>query len=495
MALAGEIMRYIGNEFVPMATKTASSSLSSIIPSAITKTGTSLATKVGTNLAKKAGTATLGNLVPKMATSSASPDMITLYRGLTQKYDPKYPVAKLDTSGYESWTDNPDLARQYGDHVYSIDVPKADIKDSYLDENPNSLTYGDRNPIYGIDKKAGLNGVSGKEYLLEVGSDYQKGLTYNEVPSEVEMAIKNSGVGSDVAKRANSYLGGRMLDKTGTTPLNNLVKSNGRKIAIKATKGLSEKVPVYTKNNPMSLQDAFEKTVRLRDANANNIINKLGNAGSDIVNVIDGFSNITPKNNPYASRLMNNYDKAISREIGEEKARELSKLLTDYTKFNDKAGFYKAKNAISKYLGSDASDEVVSKSVDMLKDAGVYRADNVPGGISWSTSPKIAKESRNYPNTRMLQGDIGQNSRVIAPQFTERFQPQASQLEVIGVPNSVSDISPYELRELLAGEGMRIREEQAKELAKYLRGKGNFGHKGVKGKKGGSAPRKLDNLE
>jgi hypothetical protein len=141
-----------------------------------------------------------------MATASASPDMVTLYRGLTQKYDPKYPVAKLDTSGYESWTDNPELARQYGDYVYSIDVPKADIKNGYLDENPNSPTYGDRNPIYSIDKKAGLNGVSGNEYLLEVGSDYQKGLTYNEVPSEVEMAVKNSGVGSDVAKRANNYL-------------------------------------------------------------------------------------------------------------------------------------------------------------------------------------------------------------------------------------------------------------------------------------------------
>lgn len=175
MALAGELMRYIGNEFVPMATKTAGSALSSVIPSAVAKAGTSLATK--------AGTATLNSLVPKMATSSASPDMITLYRGLTQKYDPKYPVAKLDTSGYESWTDNPELARQYGNHVYSIDVPKADIKEGYLDENPNSPTYGDRNPIYSIDKKAGLNGVSGREYLLEVGTPYQKNLNYNLVSS------------------------------------------------------------------------------------------------------------------------------------------------------------------------------------------------------------------------------------------------------------------------------------------------------------------------
>lgn len=112
--------------------------------------------------------------------NQANSDMMTLYRGLSQEYDPNYPVARLDTSGYESWTDNPELAKQYGDYVYSIDVPKADIKSGYLDEDPNSPTYGDRNPIYSIDKKAGLNGVSGNEYLLEVGSDYQKGLKYNE---------------------------------------------------------------------------------------------------------------------------------------------------------------------------------------------------------------------------------------------------------------------------------------------------------------------------
>ena len=212
MALAGELAKYIGNELVKtggkeLAKAGAKSALSSLVPS--------VATKVGTDLATKAGTATLNSLIPKVATSSSSPDMMTLYRGLTQKYDPNYPIAKLDTSGYESWTDNLDLARQYGDNVYSIQVPKSDIKTSYLDENPNSPTYGDRNPIYSIDKKAGLNGVSGNEYLLEVGSPYQKGLIYNEVPSELETAVKSSGVSSDVAKRADSYLGGRMLDKNG----------------------------------------------------------------------------------------------------------------------------------------------------------------------------------------------------------------------------------------------------------------------------------------
>lgn len=104
-----------------------------------------------------------------------------LYRGLGQEYDPNYPKNKLDTQGYESWTDNPELARQYGENVYYIDVPEGDIKTSYLDENPMSETYGDRNPIYSIDKKAGLNGVSGNEYLLSVDDPYKEGLTYNKL--------------------------------------------------------------------------------------------------------------------------------------------------------------------------------------------------------------------------------------------------------------------------------------------------------------------------
>lgn len=104
-----------------------------------------------------------------------------LYRGLTQEYDANYPKNKLDTQGYESWTDNPELARQYGENVYYIDVPEGDIKTSYLDENPMSETYGDRNPIYSIDKKAGLNGVSGNEYLLSVDDPYKEGLTYNRL--------------------------------------------------------------------------------------------------------------------------------------------------------------------------------------------------------------------------------------------------------------------------------------------------------------------------
>lgn len=219
MALSGEIMKYVGNELMGNAGKElGTSALSSLVPKAVADTGVGLATKatVGGIVPKTVAKATLGSILPK----TADDGVMTLYRGLTQEYDPKFPVARLDTSGYESWTDNPQLAKQYGDYVYSIDVPKNDIKTSYLDEDPKSLTYGDRNPIYSIEKKAGLNGVDGKEYLLEVGSDYQKGLNYNPVKfdDEVNMAIQNAGVDENAAMRAMGYITnefGRLADKSG----------------------------------------------------------------------------------------------------------------------------------------------------------------------------------------------------------------------------------------------------------------------------------------
>lgn len=219
MALSGEIMKYVGNELMGNAGKElGASALSSLVPKAVADTGVELATKsaIGSVVPKTVAKATLGSILPK----TADDGMMTLYRGLTQEYDPKFPVARLDTSGYESWTDNPQLAKQYGDYVYSIDVPKNDIKTSYLDEDPKSLTYGDRNPIYSIEKKAGLNGVDGKEYLLEVGSDYQKGLNYNPVKfdNEVNMAIQNAGVDENAAMRAMGYITndyGRLADKSG----------------------------------------------------------------------------------------------------------------------------------------------------------------------------------------------------------------------------------------------------------------------------------------
>lgn len=230
MNISKALAKYVGGELAETAgknaTKSAVSKLSNLLPGATAKAGEktlSTLSKVGEQLpavAQKAddlidvdttkalnntmdkyGASDGGGKIPEASSGATNDDMTTLYRGLTQKYDPNYPVAKLDTSGYESWTDNIDLAKKYGNNVYSIEVPKSDIKTSYLDEDPMSPTYGDRNPIYSIDKKAGLDGVSGNEYLLEVGSDYQKGLEYIpvELPNKTAK-INNTELDVNTAK-------------------------------------------------------------------------------------------------------------------------------------------------------------------------------------------------------------------------------------------------------------------------------------------------------
>ena len=105
-----------------------------------------------------------------------------LYRGLTQEYDPKYDRTKLDNvNNYESWTDNYDLAEAYGDNVYYIDVPENSIAKDIIDENPKSMTYGDRNLLYENDKPVGIKNKSGKEYLLYTGHEEYPNIRYNKI--------------------------------------------------------------------------------------------------------------------------------------------------------------------------------------------------------------------------------------------------------------------------------------------------------------------------
>lgn len=126
-----------------------------------------------------------------------------LYRGMTQEFDPQYNRNAMDNmNGYESWTDNYDLANRYGDgkYVYSIDVPTSRIANSLYDENPNSATYGDRNFIASIEKPAGIDDITGNEYLLNTNDELRSDLTYNRVNApkalgatlaDADMAVNN----------------------------------------------------------------------------------------------------------------------------------------------------------------------------------------------------------------------------------------------------------------------------------------------------------------
>ena len=116
-----------------------------------------------------------------------------LYRGLENEYDANYDKRKIDNSnGYESWTDSYELAKAYGDNVYYIDVPTSEIKNSIIDEDSTSETYGDRNLIYANDKPVGIKGKSGSEYMLYTDHDNYSSLKYNKVENN-DSAKDNKG--------------------------------------------------------------------------------------------------------------------------------------------------------------------------------------------------------------------------------------------------------------------------------------------------------------
>lgn len=93
-----------------------------------------------------------------------SKDKIRLYRGLGEKFNKDFPLASTDAPvGYSTWTDNPELAKQYAGkdgYVYQIDLPKRNLGEELIDDE------GERVLFLNNEKAAGLRGVSGKEYLV-----------------------------------------------------------------------------------------------------------------------------------------------------------------------------------------------------------------------------------------------------------------------------------------------------------------------------------------
>ena len=91
-------------------------------------------------------------------------DSITLYRGMESAYDPDYDLTSTDApTGYSTWTDSLELAKQYAGpngYVYSINLPLSECGNEYITPD------GDRVLFFNNEKAAGLNGVSGNEYLV-----------------------------------------------------------------------------------------------------------------------------------------------------------------------------------------------------------------------------------------------------------------------------------------------------------------------------------------
>jgi hypothetical protein len=98
-----------------------------------------------------------------------------LYRGLETPFNANHDITITDApNGYSTWTDNPALATKYAGetgHVYYIDLPIDKEGTELIDE------HGER-PLYiNNQKPAGLDGITGDEYLIYVDhEDYASDL-------------------------------------------------------------------------------------------------------------------------------------------------------------------------------------------------------------------------------------------------------------------------------------------------------------------------------
>lgn len=102
---------------------------------------------------------------------------VRIYRGLKNEFDKAYDRSKIDNSNnYESWTDNYELAKAYGDNVYFMDIKKENISNDIFDKD------GYRHFAYEHNKPVGINGKTGKEIMLYTDhDDYLNSAVYTKI--------------------------------------------------------------------------------------------------------------------------------------------------------------------------------------------------------------------------------------------------------------------------------------------------------------------------
>lgn len=119
---------------------------------------------------------------------------VYLYRGMTKKFDPKFDLSKTDApQGYSTWTDNIDLAKEYAGEngfIYKIALPKNKLGKELIDNDGERVLYVNNK------KKAGLNNVSGDEYLVYNSHD-------NYSPALISQAYTKQQL-TDIWNKANT---------------------------------------------------------------------------------------------------------------------------------------------------------------------------------------------------------------------------------------------------------------------------------------------------
>ena len=140
----------------------------------------------------------LQKMVDEAVKKAVPKNSVILYRGLEKVFNKTYDYSKMDSMiGYSTWTDTLLLARQYAGpngYVYAIFIPKSDIKAEYINND------GDRAFVY-TGKKAGLNNVNGKEYLVY---EYHEMFSPNKIKSLDPVTYDDGGNIIPISQRFDS---------------------------------------------------------------------------------------------------------------------------------------------------------------------------------------------------------------------------------------------------------------------------------------------------
>lgn len=248
MALAGELMRYIGNEFVPMATKTAGSTLSSVIPSAITKTGTSLATKAGTGAVNKILVSQAPSVANKIPVLTGDDGNISLYRGI-----------KAET---------PELLQQYIDDMMNPNIKPRTYEGSAYGEGYYFTPHRD-----GAEGYASNDLYRPYQAVLEISPPKGRFLGINK-------ANKNRPVDFTIRAENRGVSGGKSLE-VGERDYENYLKRNGI-LGNRVKAGLDDSIYVISDNDALKGMKVIGTSTPGRDWEYNSSLSNILPSGSKV---------------------------------------------------------------------------------------------------------------------------------------------------------------------------------------------------------------------
>ena len=121
------------------------------------------------------------------------------------------------------------------------------------------------------------------------------------------------------------------------------------------------------------------------------------------------------------AKLMRDNEKAISKTVGDDALKSLRDNVRGMLKmYNNQYDDDLAR--ATAYLQGDMSNPIARQSQNYVKPGTkIFRAENSPYGISWTTDRNVAMQARNNDATKILEHILQPDDKYIAPQFTELY--------------------------------------------------------------------------